>query len=216
MITAIQSHQFDQNRDLVDSIYRLRKTIFADTLDWDVPVHGDQEHDAYDAMDPVYLVMTDENREKVFASMRLMPTTGPNLLHDVFAETIPDAANLSAPHIWECTRFCVDETLDRSGEAYGNIHASSLLLLGLCEFGMRSGITMIAANFDPAMRRVYNRSGCEVEVLGRADTFGPRPVCCGTFEVSARILRQMRAKLGIVNPIFRSYREWNQPDVLAA
>lgn len=57
------------------------------------------------------------------------------------------------------------------------------------------------------MRRVYHRSGCEVEVIGKTDAFGTRPVCCGTFEVSTRILRQMREKMGVDEPIFRSIRQ---------
>lgn len=207
MITALQRYQFNEHSDLVSSVRKLRKQVFHDTLAWQVPVVGEEEIDEYDALDPVYLVLTDPDCEKVFASMRLMPTTGPNLLHDVFHETIPDAANLCAPFIWECTRFCVDEGLDRTREWRPNVHAASLLLLGLCEFGLRSGITMIAANFDPVMRRVYHRSGCEVDIIGTTDAFGTRPVCCGTFEVSTRILRQMRNKLGIDQPIFRSMRE---------
>lgn len=149
MITALQRFQFSQHGDLVQSIYRLRKRVFADALGWDVPVIGDQEIDHYDAMDPVYLFLTDPERNRVFASMRLMPTTGPNLLHDVFHDSMPEAANLCAPFIWECTRFCVDEELDKTRDWYSDIPAASLLLLGLCEFGLRSGITMIAAKFRP-------------------------------------------------------------------
>ncbi len=205
MIIALQSHQFANHPDLLAQMHRTRKKVFHDTLGWDVPVIGDMEADAYDTLDPVYVILTDRQMSTAYASLRLLPTTGPTLLHDVFAETIPETANLSAPGIVECTRFCVDEYFDRKRTWRPDIPASSLLLLGLCEFGIANGIDMVAANFDPVMQRIYRRSGCEVHVHGRSDAFGKRPVCCGTFEVSRRILLQMRAHLGISEPIWKPF-----------
>jgi len=202
VIIAIQATDAKAFGHLIKSSFRLRKRVFADTLGWDVPVHGDLEYDLYDDLDPVHLVLTNSNRTRLYASLRLLPTTGPNLLHDIFAETIPDAANLSAPGIWECTRFCVDEELDALRVRHAGVPASSLLLLGLCEFGLASGISTIAANFDPAMRRIYYKAGCEVEVIGRSNAYGKRPVCCGTFEVSRRILSNMRKKLSVSQPLY--------------
>ena len=46
---------------------------------------------------------------KVKGSLRLLPTTGPTVLADVFSDTLPDAVTFSAPTIWECTRFCLED-----------------------------------------------------------------------------------------------------------
>ncbi|MEM9881246.1 MAG: acyl-homoserine-lactone synthase [Pseudomonadota bacterium] len=202
MIYSLEQLHYRQNSGLLYQMYRLRKKVFFDQLNWDIDVQGNLERDSYDELDPVYLMLADPKRGQVFASMRLMPTTGPTLLHDVFEDTMPDAAKLSAPAIWECTRFCVDEELDQRRTYLPHLPASSLLLLGLCEFGLKTGIQTIAANFDPAMRRIYHKAGCEVEVLGRSDVHGARPVCCGVFEVSNRIHRQMRDKLGLRSPVY--------------
>ena len=203
MIIALESYQFPEYNHLLAQMHRTRKQVFHDQLGWDVPVVGDFEVDAYDTLDPVYLMLTDADLTTVTASLRLLPTTGPTLLHDVFHETIPEAADLSAPGIFECTRFCVDDFFDAKRRFHAAVPASSLLLLGLCEFGLAHGIDMIAANFDPVMRRIYRRSGCEVTVHGQSGAFGTRPVCCGTFEVSRRILGKMRAHLGIREPVWQ-------------
>jgi acyl homoserine lactone synthase len=127
-----------------------------------------------------------------------MPTTGPTLLNDVFAETIPEGAHFGSPNIWECTRFCVDEDRVSSAEA---TRVSGLLMLAVCELGLKSGIDMIVANFDPVMIRMYRRIGCAVDVLGRTESIGRRPVCLGTFELSPEVLKAGGARLGVVGSV---------------
>ncbi|MEM1375898.1 MAG: acyl-homoserine-lactone synthase [Pseudomonadota bacterium] len=202
MIISIEGRDYQNNKHLLDQMHQTRKRVFHEQLGWDVPVQGDWERDEYDDDDPLYLVLTDAEQQTHFASLRLMQTTGPTLLHDVFADTMPNAALLSAPQIWECTRFCVDEINEPKRTFHTDICASSLLLLGLCELGLQNGIEMIVANFDPVMKRIYNKAGCEVEVHGVSNNYGRRPVACGTFEVSTRILRQMREKLNISHSIY--------------
>ncbi len=46
-----------------------------------------------------------KTRTRLYGGMRLMLTTGPTLLYDVFRATFPQAANLVAPGIWEGTRI---------------------------------------------------------------------------------------------------------------
>ena len=50
------------------------------------------------------------------AGVRLMPTTGPTLLHSVWPDLLPDPEDFRAPTIWEATRFCVDEKTNRQSQ----------------------------------------------------------------------------------------------------
>lgn len=202
MIIAIEKRDQKKHADLLDQMFKARKRVFFDQLGWDVPVSGDRERDAYDDLDPVYLMLVDADCRQHIASLRLLPTTGPTLLHDVFSDTLPEAADLAAPQIWECTRFCAQDGADAGAAAQHEASPSSLLLLALCELGLKNGIEMIVANFDPAMKRIYHKAGCEVIVHGVSKAHGRRPVACGSFEVSPRILRQMRTKLGIAEPLY--------------
>jgi acyl homoserine lactone synthase len=94
---------------LLDQSFRLRKKVFADQLGWKVSVFGPFEKDRYDSLYPAYLIWCDEGRTQLYGSVRLMPTTGPSLLYDVFREIFPQAYDLIAPSIWEGTRMCIDE-----------------------------------------------------------------------------------------------------------
>lgn len=207
MIVAIQAHNSQHYSAIMRQMFETRKKVFFDTLQWEVSVEGNEERDRYDDMDPVYLVWCDRERTRHYGSMRLMPTTGPTLLHDVFGTTFPDAAALSAPGIWEGTRMCMDEEM--LAQDFPHIparHAFCLLLVALCEFCLDHGIHTMISNYEPHLARLYRRAGARLHELGRADGFGRLPVCCGAFEVSQDVLQAMRAALGLTFPLYNAER----------
>ena len=180
-----------EHAHLLDQMFRLRARVFAERLKWDVNVVDGRERDRFDDFAPVYLIYTDEARLEVRGSLRLLPTTGPTMLADFFSDTMPDAALLSAPTIWECTRFCVDEDRLRHRE---QIVASRALISGLGSVALAAGIELILGNFDDRMLRLYRRIGCEVDVLGSTRRYGA-PVYLGLFPVSQTILAEVNARL---------------------
>jgi N-acyl-L-homoserine lactone synthetase len=114
VIVVIEPHNVHEYSDLMDAMFRLRARVFRDRLAWDVQVADGKERDKYDDITPVYILYTDNRAHELKASLRLLPTTGPTVLADNFSDTLPDAVNLSAPTIWECTRFCLDDRLLRN------------------------------------------------------------------------------------------------------
>src|SRR2546425_12369145 len=105
MIVAIEPHNAGDYKQLMDKMFRLRARVFGDRLGWDVQVTDGSERDKYDNESPVYLIYADDAAKEVKACLRILPTTGPTLLADIFADTLPDAVHIYAPTIWECTRF---------------------------------------------------------------------------------------------------------------
>lgn len=203
MYLLIQAHQYDRYKDLLVQSFRLRKRVFVDRLGWSVSVVGDCEKDIYDDLSPAYFLWCDDDALTLYGCVRLMPTTGPTLLYDVFRSTFSNACDLVAPSIWEGTRMCIDEVaISREMPDLRPDRAFCLLLLALCEVAMSNGIDTLVSNYEPHMRRLYRRAGAELEELGRADGFGRLPVCCGVFEVSARILSKMRVILQVRHPLY--------------
>ena len=194
MLVVVEENNAGEYRELLDAMFRLRARVFHDRLKWDVAVTDGKERDRYDDEGPVYIVYTDEEQKQVKGSLRLLPTTGPTLVSEFFSDTMPAAAQLSAPSIWECTRFCLDETLLDNGSRAEMAFASGVLFAGLGEIALRSGIKSIIGNFDAGMYRLYRRIGCEVDVLGVTTRF-ERPVYLGLFPVSRPILDIVRARL---------------------
>jgi acyl homoserine lactone synthase len=204
MFITIQAQDYAKHEGLLDQIFRLRKRVFHDELKWDVTAAGDYERDRYDDLGPVYIVWCDDRKRTLYGVMRLLPTTGPTLLYDVFRRTFPLAAELSAPGIWEATRTCIDaEALARDHPDIDPGKAFGLICLAACECALDHGIHTIVSNYEPHLKRVYRRAGVVMEELGKADGYGRRPVCCAAFEISKEVHANMQAALGVRFPLNR-------------
>jgi N-acyl-L-homoserine lactone synthetase len=194
MIVVIEQYNAHEYPNLMDEMFRLRARIFRDRLGWDVQVADGKERDKYDDQGPVYIIYADDETQKVKGSLRLLPTTGPTVLADIFSDTLPDAVRLSAPTIWECTRFCVEDHGSSGRRHREELIASGVLIAALGDVAIRAGIEWIVGNFDSTMLRLYRRIGCEVEVLGSTERYG-RPVYLGSFPISEVILRKVKGRL---------------------
>jgi acyl homoserine lactone synthase len=193
MIVVVEKSNSHRYANLLDMMFRQRARFFHDRFRWDVQVADGKERDRYDDEGPVYIIYTDDFHAEVKGSLRLLPTTGPTLAADVFSDTLPDAVHLSAPTIWECSRFCLDEKILASG-VEGVVFATRVLIAALGDVAMRAGIESIIANFDASKLRLYRRIGCEVEILGSTSRYG-RPVYLGLHHISEVIVRRVWGKL---------------------
>ncbi len=203
MFFTIQADDQQKHSDLLDQMFSLRKRVFFDQLQWDVRVTGEQERDEYDELKPAYLVWTDPSRSQLYASIRLMPTTGPTLLYDVFRNTFPNEANLATPGIWEGTRACIDgDVISADHPEVDAARAFSMLVLATSECALAHGIHTIVSNYELQIKRIYRRAGAEFAEAGRADGYGRFPVCCGTLEISDPSITKMRQALGLSFPLY--------------
>ena len=53
----------------------------------------------------------------------------------------------------------------------------------------------------------YQKSGAELDEIGRSDTFGKRPVCCGLFRVDEEVLGRMRKALALQGVALTPFRD---------
>ena len=193
MIIIVEAHNAEKYAHLLEQMFRQRARIFHDRLGWDVIVKDGKERDRFDDENPVYIIYTDDSGRKVKGSLRLLPTTGPTLLADFFSDTVPDAAHLAAPTIWECTRFCLDEDIWQTDKE-DILFASTVLLVALGDLAVLAGIESIIGNFDASALHLWRRIGCEVEILGSTARYG-RPVYLGLHPISAAIVSRIKKKL---------------------
>lgn len=160
MIHYIYSTDFDRHGDLVAGMFRDRTAQFRDRMHWDVTVDAlGWETDAYDALDPLYVIAAD-GQGRHMGSMRFLPTTGPTMLGEVFPH-LTGGGSIRSPRVWECTRFCLSP---KAGSG-----VARQLLLAASELGLGLGLTHSVGVFDAPMTRVYRRLGWQPEVLGTRD-----------------------------------------------
>jgi N-acyl-L-homoserine lactone synthetase len=193
MITVIEPHNAAEHPKLIEKMFRLRARAFRNGLGWDVQVADGKGRDKYDDEAPVYLIYSDDEAREVKGCLRLLPTTGPIVLSGLFSDALPEAVRLSAPSIWECTRFCLDDSdIEQGSQAV--YFAFAVLIAALGDIAIKAGIESILGNFDSTMLRLYRRIGCEVDVLGSTQRHG-QPIYLGLLAISEPMLRRVKGKL---------------------
>ena len=186
MIVVVEDSNVKLHAGLLEAMFRLRARVFRDKMGWDVAVSNGIERDRFDDESPVYIINA-KFEGTVRGALRLLPTTGVTLVGEVFADTAPDAAQISSPSIWECTRFCVDYSSMRQDPFQRALSISAELVIAMGQVALRAGIDSILGNFDATMLRIYRRIGCDVDVIGSTSRFG-KPVYLGAFPVSQNVL----------------------------
>ena len=106
--------------DVLQEVYRLRDAVFRERLAWDVASQDGCERDRYDDFCPVYLIANDDDG-RVEGCWRLLPTTGPYMLRDVFPELLDGHPPPAAADVWEISRFAVMPR-DRDYRSLGALH----------------------------------------------------------------------------------------------
>ncbi|WP_298436592.1 acyl-homoserine-lactone synthase [uncultured Jannaschia sp.] len=194
MIRYIYAADLPRHAELAADMFRDRTVQFRDRMGWEVQVDPfGWETDAYDGMDPLYVVAEDA-RGAHAGSMRFLPTTGPHMMADVFPHLV-EGGPLRSGRIWECTRFCLAPDAGPG--------MARELLLGASELGLGFGLTHALGVFDAPMTRVYRRLGWEPELLGR-----PRDgIAAGLWTFDAELHDALCTATGIAARISRGWFE---------
>jgi N-acyl-L-homoserine lactone synthetase len=174
-------------------MHRLRKMVFKDRLGWDVTVSGELEADEYDGLHSSYLLSIDRYGA-VNGCVRLLPTTGPNMLRDIFPSLVTKAAVPCSERVWEASRFAVSSNTATAES--GLSQTTYDLLVGVLRFGLSNGISTIACVVDVRMERLLRRAGWQLERLGPVRRIGNTVAIAGQLGVSAQILRELEARAG--------------------
>lgn len=83
---------------------KYRHRVFVEQLGWNLPAFDGMERDQFDRPDTVYVVGEDD-QGGVIGCARLLPTTGPYLLGEVFPQLLNGMPPPASPAIWELSRF---------------------------------------------------------------------------------------------------------------
>jgi acyl homoserine lactone synthase len=181
----------------MDAMFRNRAETFSERLGWEVMVKDGYERDRFDDANPLYLVSVDPDTEEYWGSLRLLPTTGPNMLRDVFPQLL-DGDYIESATIWECSRICAVAARGQPERNGGGVnYVLSELILGIGEVAITAGLTQIAAVFDARILRVLRTVGCNPEIIGTPQQIGEIMSYAGLFDTGEGPLKAFRAATGI-------------------
>src|SRR5208283_327083 len=106
MLKLIEGSRASSFPKEMDAVFQNRAETFHERLGWDVVVKDGRERDHFDDLNPLYLVSVDPVTERYWGSLRLLPTTGPNMLRDVFPQLLDEGDVVESATIWESSRIC--------------------------------------------------------------------------------------------------------------
>lgn len=203
MIDAITFETAHLLGDALPSMYRLRHRVFVERKNYQVPNYRGMEWDQFDTPAAVYLLWRDDDR-RVRGVMRLIPTTFPYMVKELWPQLVESGELPSRPSTWEITRFGVDRELEP--ELRKRVCAE--LVCGMFEYALATGIDeYICLTALPILRNAIAKAGCTVDVLGAPQKLGGVPVVAGKFDVTRNALGKMRRHHGIEEPIMRIAEE---------
>lgn len=201
MIVIVNGSERDQHRILVNEMYKQRARVFKDRLGWDVVVRDGLEMDEFDEINPLYLISVDDVTGRLRGSLRLLPTTGPNMLRDVFSELLPDGLVIESATVWEGSRFAMDPDLAVPQPGRPISHVTGELLAGIVELGLKVGLTEIASVIDARMVRILRLAGYPAELISPARRIGVCITYAGLSEISEAALASIRKTCGITGSV---------------
>jgi acyl homoserine lactone synthase len=200
VIRIVTPERYESCGPLLRQMHRLRYRVFKERMGWDVECQGDEERDRFDRLGPVYILVLDDD-EDVAGSWRILPTTGPNMLRDVFPQVLNGLPVPCAPTIWEISRFALDgegPNGSRGGEAGNGASRSrnslamlnsvtSELFCGLIHHCLEHGIEQVAAVYDPLIGRILPRVGVHPLWLAGPPRDGSVNAMVGLFDVDEAV-----------------------------
>jgi acyl homoserine lactone synthase len=117
---------------------RFRHRVFVEMLGWELQARDGLELDQFDRADTVYVAARSEHGG-VVGIARLLPTTRPYLLRDVFPQLLHEQPLPCTPAVWELSRFAAVDFDSTRTNPVSNPAAqvSSPVAVGLLREAMR-------------------------------------------------------------------------------
>lgn len=162
---AINANERNTAQGLIADMHRLRAQVFGGRLGWDVEVINGFEIDAFDRLNPTYILAIGEHG-RVLGCARLLPAIGRTMLADAFPQLLA-AGRLDAHlHMIESSRFCVDTRALEATTARGLHRATLTLFAAIIEWSMANGYHEIVTATDVRFERLLARAHWPMRRLG--------------------------------------------------
>lgn len=144
--------------------YRYR--VFVEQLGWELPAADKLEFDQFDRDDTVYVI--GEKNERMIGCARLLPTTRPYLISEVFPDLLNGLEPPDSPDIWELSRFAAidfDERNTAPSGQFSSVVAIELLNKSLA-CAQSHGAKKIICVSTIGVERLMRRAGFDCHRIG--------------------------------------------------
>lgn len=173
--------------DALPALHRLRHKIFVERQGYRVPTYRGMEWDAFDTPAAVYMMWRDD-LNKVRAIARLIPTTFPYMIKELWPHLISGHTLPSRSDAWEVSRLGVDRSLVPAVRR----RVLGELMCGCGEFAKRFGIEEYYLVTHPRVVANIEANGCSTRPLGPPQTIDRSRVVAVQIGVSDATIARLR------------------------
>ncbi len=179
---------------VLTEMHRVRSAVFRDRLGWEVNSRDGLERDCYDLVGPVYGICQSD-AGAILGCWRLLPTTGPYMLRDIFPELIGEHEMPRSPRVWEISRFALSERNRAFCTGRMLQQATVQLLAGLIECALDFDLERIVAVTDLRFEKILQRGGLDTHRFCEPRPVDGTPSTAGWIDIDERALARVRAAL---------------------
>jgi N-acyl-L-homoserine lactone synthetase len=151
--------------DLLSLMHQFRHEVFVKRLGWSLAAVNGQESDQYDTAQAKYVVMTDED-ERVTGSARLLPTTSPYMLPDLFPQLLAGGRAPRDSVIWELSRFATSVRESHDRRALSLTDHTLELLESVFDLARQHGVERLILVTSIGIERLMLRAGLDAHRMG--------------------------------------------------
>lgn len=203
LVTLVTPENREDHLGEMDEIFKLRHEIFNKWLGWGLPDYNGREYDKYDNMS-YHMIATDDDHE-VVGTWRMMPTTVPYMTAEIFPELLEEIGPVSAPEIWDLSRFAISRTrFSNDKEAQQRLIAS--LASAIYEFGMMNGVTEYLSVQNSFITPLANQMLGEPIWHSQTIGSGLSDATCYSYTPSLERLYTLRAQYQLRAPVLAQFQ----------
>jgi acyl-homoserine lactone synthase len=189
MLHVVSSENRTSYSDQIEQSFRMRYQVFVKEKKWSgLACLDGREIDQFDTDDAIHLLALDETDRTVVGGCRLLPTTGPYLIPDVFpslcARPIP-----RSPSTFEWGRLYIAAARREQGAMSPT---SCHVMAGMVEFCLGEGINQLAVVSEAYWLPRFMGLGFKPELLGLPQTIEGTPTVAYTMTPSEDVLGRIR------------------------
>jgi len=154
-----------------------RHQVFIERLGWKLDSIDGLERDQFDRPDTAYVVSRDETGS-VTGCARLLPTTQPYLLGDVFPKLLNGQVPPAAPDVWELSRFAAMDFNSRATTALGQFSSTlaAELLRNSIKYASKLGAKRLITVSPIGVERLLRKLGIHAHRVGPPIVVNGHPI----------------------------------------
>lgn len=176
-------------------LYAFRHHVFVDRLGWDLPGAQDGlEIDQFDREDTIYILGRDSGGD-LWGCARLLRTSGPFLLGEVFPQLMAYEPLPCSDDVWEISRFCSLDLERRSAGASRRLQTTvwgcRQILAATVECALQHQARRLIAVSAVSVEKILQRLGVDYRRTGPDMDFGEHKVFGFWLELNTQTLEAL-------------------------